>query len=202
MSSTAAVQRYYRFHSRIYDLTRWTFLFGRNALVRQIAAYHPHKVIEIGCGTGVNLKKLMTLLPDTTFTGFDVSDDMIVIAKRKLAGFLEKNRLILKAEPFTAAGVPTQVDLVFASYCLSMINPGFESVISDAYDVLEPGGIFAFADFHASRSTIFRSWMGFNHVRMEGHLVEVARKHFKEIRCSIAPAYGGLWHYVIWIGRK
>jgi S-adenosylmethionine-diacylgycerolhomoserine-N-methlytransferase len=202
MSSASALQRYYRFHSRIYDLTRWTFLFGRSALVRQIAAYHPQNVIEIGCGTGVNLKKLMSLLPDAAFTGFDVSDDMIVIAKRKLAGFLNKNRLTLTAEPFTAASVPKQVDLVFASYCLSMINPGFDTVVSDAYDVLQPDGIFAFADFHNSPSTIFRSWMGFNHVRMEGHLVEVARKHFKELSCSIVPAYGGLWNYVIWIGRK
>ncbi len=30
------LERYYRFHSRIYDATRWSFLFGRDKLVRII----------------------------------------------------------------------------------------------------------------------------------------------------------------------
>jgi S-adenosylmethionine-diacylgycerolhomoserine-N-methlytransferase len=32
------MDRYYRFHAKIYDATRWSFLFGREALIRQVAA--------------------------------------------------------------------------------------------------------------------------------------------------------------------
>ena len=32
-----AIERYYRLHSRIYDATRWSFLFGRAAILREVA---------------------------------------------------------------------------------------------------------------------------------------------------------------------
>jgi len=39
-TSTAALARYYRWHARLYDATRWSFLFGRAELIRAIAGHH------------------------------------------------------------------------------------------------------------------------------------------------------------------
>jgi S-adenosylmethionine-diacylgycerolhomoserine-N-methlytransferase len=36
-SGETAIERYYRFHAPVYDLTRWTFLFGRSGILRKVA---------------------------------------------------------------------------------------------------------------------------------------------------------------------
>jgi S-adenosylmethionine-diacylgycerolhomoserine-N-methlytransferase len=49
----SAIERYYRLHSRIYAATRWSFLFGRRAILDDIAAATtPARILEVGCGTG------------------------------------------------------------------------------------------------------------------------------------------------------
>ena len=37
----SAIAQYYRLHARIYDLTRWTFLRGREKLIRLAASALP-----------------------------------------------------------------------------------------------------------------------------------------------------------------
>lgn len=62
---TAVLSRYYRWHARLYDATRWSFLFGRAALIRSIAGFRapPRHILEIGCGTGSNLLRLARQFP-------------------------------------------------------------------------------------------------------------------------------------------
>ena len=51
-----SIQGYYALHSRIYDATRWTFLFGRESILRRSAKIAaPERILEVGCGTGRNL---------------------------------------------------------------------------------------------------------------------------------------------------
>ena len=70
---------YYRFHARIYDATRWSFLFGRDRLINLAAETvardgleRPARVAEIGCGTGRNLLALSRALPGASITGVDL----------------------------------------------------------------------------------------------------------------------------------
>ena len=80
-----SIERYYRFHAGIYDLTRWTFLLGREALVREAAAScTPSRILEVGCGTGKNLVQLGRRFPQAQLWGLDLSGDMLAVAKRKL----------------------------------------------------------------------------------------------------------------------
>ncbi|HAD12790.1 MAG TPA: hypothetical protein DCF33_10170 [Saprospirales bacterium] len=44
--------------------------------------------------------------------------------------------------------------------------------------------------------------MGFNHVRMEEHLLPVLQQNFQLERLDILKAYGGLWTFFLFIGRK
>ena len=77
-ADTATLTRYYRWHARLYDATRWSFLFGRTALIRAIAAdSQPRRILEIGCGTGSNLLYLHRQFPDAAITGLDLSADML-----------------------------------------------------------------------------------------------------------------------------
>ena len=81
------IEQYYRLHAWIYDLTRWTFLRGREELIRRaVAQCHPHRIFEVGCGTGKNLLHLGRLFPEAELWGLDLSPHMLARARKKLRG--------------------------------------------------------------------------------------------------------------------
>ena len=128
----------YRWMKYVYDITRPTFLLGRNRLLRHIIKSNPRTVLEIGIGTGRNLKKLAPKLTQTKFYGSDISLEMLSYAKAsfKRAGLLERINAI------EADGVPTfpsemKFDVVFFSYSLSMI-PDWKAALRNAAVLVDP----------------------------------------------------------------
>ena len=197
-----AITRYYRLHARIYDLTRWTFLWGREALVREIAAScTPTRILEVGCGTGKNLVQLGRAFPRARLWGLDLSGDMLAMARKKLQDLAPRLTLIQAAYD-RPVGEAHPFDLVVFSYALSMFNPGWEEALTAAHNDLAPGGAIAVVDFHDSGSTLFKRWMGLNHVRLDGHLLPGLQSRFSSHQTAIRPAFGGWWHYFRFIGRK
>ena len=83
-----------------------------------------------------------------------------------------------------------------------MFNPGWEAAIRAATDDLNEGGMLAVVDFHHSSSTVFRRWMGVNHVRMDAHLLPFLQSHLDDAAYKIHRAYGGVWEYVLFLGHK
>src|SRR5262245_13261722 len=141
------IERYYRLHSRIYDATRWSFLFGRSRLLHALADEAPRRILEVGCGTGRNLVALGQRFPHASLAGVDLSPAMLSIASRKL----EQRGLAAEwhQRAYHAPLSPEEpFDLVVFSYALSMFNPGFESAIEAAHADLAPGGKIAVVDFH------------------------------------------------------
>jgi len=195
------MESYYRLHSRVYDLTRWSFLFGRRELVAALpkALPAPRRVLEVGCGTGDNLLALSEAFPDAAVVGVDVSRAMLDVAERKLSGRRVK---LVHASYDAGFRVRRPFDLVVCSYCLTMINPGWEAVVDKAHADLRPGGLLAVADFHATSSRLFNRWMGFNHVRLDGQLPERLDAKFKPALCEVRPAYFGLWSYLLYLGER
>ena len=190
-----ALQGYYALHSRIYDATRWSFLFGRDAVIHRAAGFiRPKRILEVGCGTGRNLNVLRATFPEAEVTGIDLSADMLGIARQRTKSV----RLIQRAYDTPAGGF----DLILCSYALSMFNPGWERAIETAEADLNPGGIIAVVDFHHTETAWFEKWMRRNHVRMQGHLWPYLRQHFTTLSDTRHPAYLGLWHYGMYIGRK
>ena len=103
-ANAQALKRYYRLHAKIYDVTRWSFLFGRQRII-ELASKNsqPKKILEVGCGTGRNLSALAKAFPEATITGLDLSSDMLSIARNKLQFFDDRIVLIekkLKKEDF------------------------------------------------------------------------------------------------------
>jgi S-adenosylmethionine-diacylgycerolhomoserine-N-methlytransferase len=206
MSATAENQSslasYYRWHARIYDLTRWAFLFGRGNLIRcaatQIAM--PSRILEIGCGTGKNLVELAERFPKAQIIGLDLSKDMLDCARAKVKSY--GTRIGLLHRPYDApVAIGTKFDLIVMSYSLSMINPGFDEVLRLCREDLSERGMVAVVDFHKSRWVWFRRWMAVNHVRMEGQLLDLLRKHFQPQICEVRHGYGDLWRYLIFVGK-
>lgn len=199
---TAALRQYYKMHSKIYDATRWTFLFGRNQLIRAVKTRcNPESILEIGCGTGRNLAVLSRFFPNARITGVDLSEDMLCKARNHLKTKIDQLRLI--HGPYCLPLEPEHpFDLIVISYTLSMVNPGWSHIIHCANADLCPNGLIAALDFHDSPLRVFKTWMQMNHVQMNGHLLPELSMNFHPETVKIQSAYGGLWKYFIYIGKK
>lgn len=195
------LERYYRFQSSIYDATRWLFLFGRSRILSdiQVAFPEPRGVVEIGCGTGHNLPGLAERFPRAQITGIDLSPHMLAIARRKTARFGDRVKLRQDVHRNALSGGGS---VVLFSYSLSMMNPGWDGVVTSAVEALEPGGILAVVDFHSTPFRFFRTHMGRHHVRMEGHLLPALTSRLGTESLSVRSAYGGLWTWFEFVGRK
>ncbi|MBM4287168.1 MAG: methyltransferase domain-containing protein [Deltaproteobacteria bacterium] len=196
------VARYYRLHSRVYDATRWSFLFGRNHLIKMISdRARPPRILDIGCGTGDNLLRLCLKFPTAEITGLDLSEAMLSIARKKLENHGCPVNLVHRAydQPLAPA---TPFDLLVFSYSLSMFNPGWEQAIDCACQDLDRGGCIAVVDFHNSPFPLFKRWMALNHVRLGGHLMPLLVSRFRPEVCQLYPAYGGIWSYFLFLGKK
>jgi S-adenosylmethionine-diacylgycerolhomoserine-N-methlytransferase len=197
------LQRYYGFHASVYDATRWSFLFGREQLLKTVASLHqPARILEIGCGTGRNLAAMTQLFPNAQLTGIDLSAAMLEKAWRRLSPHVGRVKLLHQAYNHPIHGTESRYDLIVCSYALTMFNPGWENAIACAKQDLADGGLFALVDFHRSPVPAFRRWMGLNHVRMDGHLLPVLCESFRPVIDRTTDAYAGLWQYLTFIGRK
>ena len=200
---TAVLSRYYRWHARLYDATRWSFLFGRAALIRALARLPtpPRNIMEIGCGTGSNLLRLARQFPEAAVTGLDLSADMLARARRKLKQ--GQWSITLLQQHYDRPLSPEPVfDLIVFSYCLTMINPGWERAVEAALRDLRPGGRLAVVDFHDTPFAGFRRWMGVHHVRMDGHLLPYLDARCTSVERTLGNAYGSAWRYIMYIGHK
>jgi S-adenosylmethionine-diacylgycerolhomoserine-N-methlytransferase len=197
----SSITQYYRLHARIYDLTRWTFLRGREKMIHLAAAHcYPKTILEVGCGTGKNLMHLGCLFPEAHLWGLDLSPHMLTRARQKLQGLRQPINFVEAAYDRPVA--PGRFDLVVFSYALSMFNPGWEAALLTASQDLSPGGAIAVVDFHDSPFQSFKRWMGFNHVRLDSHLLPRLRKLFSSDEWSVPSAFCGLWSYFLFVGRS
>lgn len=194
------VQRYYRFHAWIYDLTRWTFLFGRKALIKEIPALPSQpRILEIGCGTGYNLKRLQDRFPNAQITGIDLSSDMLRIAKQRLKQ--STNVKLIHANYFSLHELDS-FDLILLSYSLTIFGDNPQQMIANIIKNLKPKGYLAAVDFNTSPFAWFRRWMRLNHVDLSGQFLPLLQQACPSGQTEIHPAYSGLWSYFVFVGQR
>ncbi|NGP88924.1 class I SAM-dependent methyltransferase [Fodinibius halophilus] len=194
------VEKYYRFHSRIYDATRWSFLFGRDQLLDMIPVLPSQpRILEVGCGTGKNLDRLQYHFPDAHLVGVDLSPAMLNIARNKLSDTKQVELVQAKygseelnLEPF---------DLILFSYSLTMFADGIEDIMAQVSKDLNKRGYVAVVDFNTSPYKWFRQWMGMNHVDLNGHILPLLNKYYRPVETQKDDAYLGLWSYFKFIGQ-
>lgn len=201
---TQYMQQYYKLQSKIYDATRWSFLFGRKRIIRELplSQEQTSRILEVGCGTGYNLVRLARQFPQAELIGLDVSPDMTALAEKNTLAFSE--RVSIRQAPYQSGHqlFEGQVDAVLFSYSLTMINPQWSELVSQAKKDLKPGGLIAVTDFHDSQNQWFKKHMSNHHVRMDGHLLPLLEREFTPINKEVRTAYGGVWQYLIFIGKK
>ena len=126
---------------------------------------------------------------------------MLERASKRVASFGARVELVRRRYDEPMDSSPTY-DLVLFSYSLTMFNPGFETAIETAARDLAPGGRLAVVDFHDSKWSWFERWVEFNHVRVNGQVRPQLLKQFAPLHNEVRLAYGGIWRYLLFLGRQ
>ncbi|HQX45108.1 MAG: class I SAM-dependent methyltransferase [Saprospiraceae bacterium] len=193
---------YYVRHARIYNISRWTFLFGRKRLLKEISLAYPDpsNILEIGCGTGYNLLNLAKAYPNASITGIDLSKEMLEVCNHQI----QQNKLSIEIinEPYSKDRFENKFDLILCSYSLSMMGIHTTEILEAAYHDLKQGGFFTAVDFHRSKFDFFTRHMKKNHIQMNGTLLEHLETFFPNHKSKVLNAYAGLWQYFTFTGLK
>lgn len=195
------LKEYYHFHAKIYDATRWAFLFGRETILDIIPDLPPQpKILEIGCGTGHNIQHLQSKFPDAQILGVDLSQEMLNVAHNKL-GNSDQIKL-LKTNYGSGRIEEESFDLILLSYTLTMMSAQYHDILNQITNHLKPEGVVAVVDFHTSPFGWFRHWMNMNHVNLDGCLLPTLQKRLCPVKTRVNRAYTGLWSYFLFLGKS
>ena len=116
------LSRYYAVHSRIYDATRWMFLFGRTRAVQNLRIRPNDTVVEVGCGTGHNFAAIQSRLQARgRLVAVDCSRPMLARSAARIEQNHWKNIELIDCEYGSVPITGGQADAVLMSYSLSMI---------------------------------------------------------------------------------
>ena len=196
------VRSFYRFQARIYDQTRWAFLFGRRTAVGALHLRPGHSVVEIGCGTGLNFPLLVSAVGRTGLViGLDASENMLARARRRIARHGWANVAVHAADA-ARLGLEIGFDAVLFSYSLAMI-PRWEQALARAASLLKPGARLGVLDFGGFESwpwpagPIIKAWLGLNHVQTRRPVERRMGELLDNVQCH--RKLGG--YYLIATGR-
>lgn len=134
-----------------YDGFRERLLHGRREMLEQMRILPDMSVVELGAGTGQNLRYLA--FPLHRYGKIDVVDlcpSLVSISRQRYQSL--DNISVIEADATTYhPDVP--VDRVYFSYALTMM-PDWRRVIDNALAMLKPGGLIGVVDFYISASTV------------------------------------------------
>jgi ubiquinone/menaquinone biosynthesis C-methylase UbiE len=137
------VRRRYRWRARTYDLICRPLYAGvRRAATARILAFLREggvaqpTVLELGCGTGLNLRALHRELPTARLVGVDLSRAMLRRATPHVASLVQGGTSCLQGE---------QADVVLLSFVVAVAPEGL-ALLDEAERLLKPGGLLVMVD--------------------------------------------------------
>jgi S-adenosylmethionine-diacylgycerolhomoserine-N-methlytransferase len=140
----------YRWGARVYDLAsmeRWVYLPGRCAAIAGLRLSPGDRVLDVGCGTGLNLEHLLDAVgPTGEVVGIDASGAMLRQARRRVDRRGWSNVMLVEGDAaFLDSFVTGEVDAVLFTYSLSVIAD-WRTAWERAWTLLRPGGRVAVVD--------------------------------------------------------
>lgn len=138
------LNRYYGLSRRFYDLTRKYYLFGRDPVLEELLREPWERLVEVGPGTGRNLRRLHARRPQARYGGVDASDEMLAHARARCPWATLVHGFAEEVELSALLGAPPQ--RILFSYCLSMVQQP-RLAVENARRHLAPGGEVVVVDF-------------------------------------------------------
>jgi len=156
----ADVQRNYDRLARRYDfLNRVVFdrLLGleswRARTVEQLRLSEGQSVLDIACGTGLNLPLLRAAVgAEGRVVGLDYSDGMLAEARRRVHEHGWENVELVQGDAALLEGVGGPFDAVISTWALGIVD-ALPAALHRAVEELSPQGRLAILDFHSTRPT-------------------------------------------------
>ena len=152
------INKIYNTHSKFYDLTRPFFLFNRKKTIELLNIQKQDKIIDLACGTGLNIPLLLKKTSSENILGIDYSEAMLKKAMKKYPGVK-----FIKGDVATYK-FSKKVDKIISTYSLSMIG-NFKKTILNVKNSLKKNGTFVILDFYKWNGIIkifypiFKLWL-------------------------------------------
>jgi ubiquinone/menaquinone biosynthesis C-methylase UbiE len=137
------VQQEYAELSARYD-SRWAFYVEATvaATIQRLALHGHEQILDLGCGTGALLKRLVPLVPEGSLAGLDLSPEMLSVARHKLPASVELQVGRVENLPFANESF----DRVISSSAFHYFrHPG--QVMQEMKRVLKPNGQLVMTDW-------------------------------------------------------
>lgn len=146
--------------ARFYDFfDRWLSqpIAGIDALrdqtVARLELQPGDHVLDIGCGTGLNLGRLVKAVgPTGRVVGLDYSAGMLQQARARVQRQGWENVQLLRGDAAELKGVPPPFDAVLSTWALGIVED-LPAALRAAIQVLRPGGRLAVLDLHRTRGS-------------------------------------------------
>ncbi len=163
--SLKELEQMYKIHSKIYDLTRWLFVWNRKKAIDKLELKEGNVVLVVGCGTGYEFKFIEDKIGNAgKIIGIDYSKHMLDKAKKKIKKHGWKNIELVKAD--AAKYFPAKVDAVLYSYSITMI-PEWKKSLQNSIKSLKKGGRLVIVDFSEMRILFLKQILN-HHFRKYG----------------------------------
>ncbi len=184
MTSLEKTEKIYNTHSKFYDLTRKFFLFNRKKAIELLDVQKQDKIIDLACGTGLNIPLLLKKTSSENIFGIDYSEAMLKKARKK---YPDVKFFRGDASDYN---IFYKFDKIICTYSMSMIDD-WKKTILNAKNSLKDNGIFVILDFYKWNGTIklfypiFKSWLEKYGVNPEKNLESYLKENFEKVEMNV-----------------
>jgi ubiquinone/menaquinone biosynthesis C-methylase UbiE len=169
--------RHYDAAARLFDLLGFAEQEYRRAAVAALPLRPGGRVVDIGCGTGLNLPLLERAVGPTGWVfGVDLSDAMLMRACDRVSRAGWANVRLTQADA-AEYEFPPALDGIISTFALTLV-PEFDDVVRRGAQALTPGGRFVVLDFkRPDRAPEWLARLGVLLNRPFGVSLDLAERH-------------------------
>lgn len=116
-------------------------------------------LLDVACGTGEMLEKIVRINPDGTNIGVDLSPDMLTKAKRKLSTIDRGNFELQEGNALHLDFPENTFDIVINNYMVDLMPlETFDKIAEQFFNILKPNGKIVISTFSFGTNKVHKFW--------------------------------------------